>query len=219
VRPLPSRLLVVTDRKLSSRSVRDTVEAAMQGGAGWFWLRDRDLCEAEREDLAKQLMGAVQGRAVLTIGSDVQLAARVGAHGVHLPAHADVRAARVDLGPDVFIGVSAHSERDVHEATRAGADYATLSPMFPSASKPGYGPALDVDAIARAGACGLPILALGGVTPANAASCLDAGAAGVAVMGGISGALDPRAATEAFIATIRGSEAVIWPDAGKVRHA
>jgi thiamine-phosphate pyrophosphorylase len=219
VRPLPCRLLVVTDRKLSSRSVLDTVEAAMQGGAGWFWLRDRDLCEAEREDLAKQLMRAVQGRAVLTIGADVQLALRVGAHGVHLPARADVRAARADLGPDVFIGVSAHSERDVYEATSAGADYATLSPVFPSASKPGYGPALDVDAIARAGACGLPILALGGVTQANAARCLNAGAVGVAVMGGISGALDPRAETAALLNAIEGREAVIWPDAGKVRHA
>jgi thiamine-phosphate pyrophosphorylase len=126
-----------------------------------------------------------------------------------------VRAARADLGPDVFIGVPAHSERDAGDAMSAGADYATLSPIFPSASKPGYGPALDVDAIARAAACGLPILALGGVTPANAASCLDAGAAGVAVMGGISGAVDARNETAALLNAIEGREAFVWPDAGK----
>jgi thiamine-phosphate pyrophosphorylase len=196
-------LLVVTDRKLSSRPVLDTVGAAMAGGAKWFWLRDRDLRDAEREQLARELMRAVKGRAFLTIGADVQLALRVGAHGVHLPASADVNAARACLGPEVFIGVSAHCEGDVQSAMSAGADYATLSPIFPTASKPGYGPALDVAAIAQAGACGLPILALGGVTPANIASCLDAGAAGVAVMGGIAGALDPRSETATFLHSIR----------------
>jgi thiamine-phosphate pyrophosphorylase len=215
VKPLPCRLLVVTDRKLSARPVRDTVEAAMQGGAQWFWLRDRDMSEGDREQLAKELMRTVQGRAVLTVGADVQLALRVGAHGVHLPARADVGAARAGLGPEAFIGVSAHCERDVQAAMSAGADYATLSPVFPSASKPGYGPALDVDAIARAGACGLPILALGGVTKANAGGCRDAGAAGVAVMGGISGALDPRAETAALLKAIVGPEALMWPEADK----
>jgi thiamine-phosphate pyrophosphorylase len=212
VKPLPCRLLVVTERKLSARPVLDTVEAAMQGGAAWFWLRDRDLSEGDREQLAKTLMRAVQGQAVLTIGADVQLALRVGAHGVHLPASADVGAARACLGPKAFIGVSAHCERDVHAAMSAGADYATLSPVFPSASKPGYGPALGVDAIARAGACGLPILALGGVTKANVAGCLDAGASGVAVMGGISGAPDPRAKTAALLKAIAGSEALTPPE-------
>jgi thiamine-phosphate pyrophosphorylase len=212
MRPLPCQLLVVTDRKLYARPVLDTVEAAMQGGAKWFWLRDRDLSEGDREQLARELMRAVQGRAVLTIGADVQLALRVRAHGVHLPAGSDVGAARACLGPEAFIGVSAHCERDVWGAMSAGADYATLSPVFPSASKPGYGPALDVEAIARAGACGLPILALGGVTKANAARCLGAGAAGVAVMGGISGGPDPCAETAALLKAIAGPEALTPPE-------
>jgi thiamine-phosphate pyrophosphorylase len=206
VKSLPCRLLVVTERKLSARPVLDTVEAAMQGGARWFWLRDRDLSEGDREQLAKALMRAVQGRAVLTIGADVQLALRVGARGVHLPASADVGAARACLGPEALIGVSAHCERDVQRAMSAGADYATLSPVFPSASKPGYGPALNGDAITRAGACGLPILALGGVTKDNAAACLDAGAPGVAVMGGIFSAPDPRAETAALLKAIAGPD-------------
>jgi thiamine-phosphate pyrophosphorylase len=215
VRSLPCRLLVVTDRKLSARPVLETVEGAMQGGAKWFWLRDRDLSEGDREQLAMALMRTVQGRAVLTIGANVQLARRVGAHGVHLPACADVGAARVCLGPEAFIGVSAHCERDVQRAMSAGADYATLSPVFPSASKPGYGPALDVDAIERASACGLPILALGGVTKANAARCLDAGAAAVAVMGAIFGALDPGAETAALLKAIEGRKTFVWPEADK----
>ncbi len=79
--------------------------------------------------------------------------------------------------------MSAHSLGDLRAARDAGADYATLSPIFPTSSKPGYGPALGLDALRAATALGLPVLALGGVTAAMALSCRDAGAAGAAVMG------------------------------------
>ena len=55
--------------------------------------------------------------------------------------------------------------------------------MFPSASKPGYGPALGLGALREAAGVGLPVLALGGVSVAAARSCVEAGAYGVAVMG------------------------------------
>ena len=78
---------------------------------------------------------------------------------------------------------------------RAGADYVTLSPIFLSDSKPGYGPALGLDvlaAAAEADAAPGPVVALAGITPDNAASCLAAGAAGIAVMGEIMRAEDPE---------------------------
>jgi len=59
----------------------------------------------------------------------------------------------------------------------------TLSPIFPTASKPGYGPVLGVAAIGPAANLGISVIALGGVTADRVQSCLDAGAAGVAVMG------------------------------------
>jgi len=73
----------------------------------------------------------------------------------------------------------------------AGADYVTVSPVFLTVSKPGYGPALGTDGLARivARVAG-PVIALGGVTAANAASCRAAGAQGVAVMGEVMRAAD-----------------------------
>ena len=86
-------------------------------------------------------------------------------------------AARVALGAGALIGVSAHDGAGAAAAVDAGADYVTLSPIFPSISKPGYGPALGLAAIREASAR-VPVLALGGVTHETVAECLDAGAAG-----------------------------------------
>jgi thiamine-phosphate pyrophosphorylase len=79
----------------------------------------------------------------------------------------------------------------VEAAVAAGADYVTLSPIFITASKPGYGPALGVAAIEAAAKLGVSVLALGGVTADAARPCLDAGAAGIAVMGEIMRSDDP----------------------------
>jgi len=92
-------------------------------------------------------------------------------------------AARRRLGQAALVGVSAHGLDDLRGARDAGGDYATLSPIFPSPSKPGYGPALGLAALHEAAGLGLPVLALGGVTAAAARACRDAGAHGVAVMG------------------------------------
>ncbi|RVU20656.1 thiamine phosphate synthase [Methylobacterium oryzihabitans] len=200
---LPSRLLVVTDRHGAATPLTDRVAAALAGGARWIWLRDRDLPEAERAALAEEVAGLV-GRAggSLAIGRDVELAARLGAGGVHLGGADGVPVARVRLGGGAVIGVSAHSLAEVAAARDAGADYATLSPIFATASKPGYGPALGLEALRAAAATGLPVLALGGIDPGTAASCRAAGASGVAVMGGVMAAEDPGAAVRALLAAL-----------------
>ncbi len=71
----------------------------------------------------------------------------------------------------------------------------TLSPIFATASKPGYGPALGLGALAAAGRIGLPVIALGGIGVATAAACRREGATGMAVMGGLMRATDPAAHT------------------------
>ncbi|KMO17976.1 thiamine monophosphate synthase, partial [Methylobacterium indicum] len=93
-----------------------------------------------------------------------------------------VAPARARLGRGALLGVSAHSLAEVRAAREAGADYVTLSPIFLTASKPGYGPALGLAALGEATAL-MPVVALGGLDPTTAPSCRAVGAAAVAVMG------------------------------------
>jgi thiamine-phosphate pyrophosphorylase len=204
-RAIPSPpLLVISDRTLCRGDVIDTLAASFRGGARWVMLREKDLPPDALRDLARRLVAAaVPFGASVLINGDAELALEVGAAGVHLPQGRSVALARRLLGADALIGVSAHSPAEVRAAETAGADYATLSPMFPTESKPGYGPALGRDEFARiARDVKFPLIALAGIDAANAGGCIAAGAAGVAVMGGIMRARDPAAATAALISAI-----------------
>jgi thiamine-phosphate pyrophosphorylase len=202
-------LLVISDRAQARRPLAMIAEAAFRGGCRWFSLREKDLPAGERRALLAALvaLGARFGAAV-TAHEDVAAVAATGAHGVHLPAGADPAAARVLL-PRALIGVSAHSAAEAAAMLQQGADYVTLSPIFASASKPGYGPALGLDGLAATVAAAKgPVVALGGVTAANAPLCLAAGARGVAIMGEIMRADDPRLAVAQLLRIFRD-------DAGK----
>ncbi len=132
---------------------------------------------------------------------DLDAAAALGI-GVHLPARGSLAAARRVLGADALIGISAHDPDEVAAAAAAGADYATLSPVFLTSSKPGYGPALGLGALR--GPWKLPVLALGGVDAGNVAACVEAGAAGVAVMGEAMRATSPKDFMTALLARLPG---------------
>ena len=185
-------LLVISDRRQARRPLTDIAEAAFRGGCRWFSLREKDLPASERRALLAELVELGRTfRAVVMAHDDIGAVEATGADGVHLPGGGDPAAARRRL-PRGLIGVSAHSADEAIAELRAGADYVTLSPIFLTDSKPGYGPALGLDALAAAAAIAPgPIVALGGITPNNAASCLAAGARGVAVMGEIMRAADP----------------------------
>jgi thiamine-phosphate pyrophosphorylase len=188
---LPGPLLVITDRYQARQPLEDIAAAVGRGGGRWLLFRDKDLAAPARRDLALRLaaIAAEQGFA-LSVSADIEVAAAVGAAGVHLQAVGQVASARERLA-DAIIGVSAHSLADVVAAAGAGADYVTLSPIFITESKPGYGPALGIESLRTAAALGIPVLALAGVTAATAGACLAAGASGVAVMGEVMRAQDP----------------------------
>jgi thiamine-phosphate pyrophosphorylase len=194
-------LFVISDRAQARRPLAAVAEAAFLGGCRWFSLREKDLPAAERCVLLAALV-ALGDRfgAVVTVHEDVAAAAATGARGIHLPGGANPAAARARL-PGALVGVSAHSAAEAAALLRQGADYVTLSPIFASASKPDYGPALGLDGLAAAAAAGGPVIALGGVTPENAPLCIAAGARGVAVMGEVMRASDPRRAVERLLCT------------------
>lgn len=173
---LPVRLpplLVLTDRAQCPGSLVDAAGAAVDAGARAVVLREKDLSEAGRAELAEQL------RAVLAPVGGVLIVAGTRGDAVHLSA----RDALPTPIPAV-VGRSCHDASEVRTAGDEGCDYVTLSPVYATASKPGYGPALGPSGLAALTTVATPpVYALGGVHPPDVADCLAAGAAGIAVMG------------------------------------
>jgi thiamine-phosphate pyrophosphorylase len=200
--PVPA-LLVISDRRQASLPLDQIAGQAFTAGCRWFSLREKDLPVVERRALLGELVGVGHrfGAAVM-VHDDVEAAAAEGADGVHLPSRGNIAAARSRL-PQALIGASAHSAEEATAMLQAGADYVTASPVFVSASKPGYGPALGLDGLARivAAARG-PVLALGGITEGNAAGCLTAGACGIAVMGEVMRSTEPSISVQQLLRVI-----------------
>jgi thiamine-phosphate pyrophosphorylase len=182
VRPLPDPpLLLITDRHQAGGDLVTVVAACVAAGCRWVSLREKDLPRDHQSALLMRLRPVLaQVGGVLTVHGDMALGSLC--NGVHLPDGGDIVTARTLLGPHALIGASCHDRDGVAAAARNGADYATLSPIFMTPSKPGYGPALGPTVLSG---LPLPTLALGGVDGGNAGACIGAGAAGVAVMGTI----------------------------------
>ena len=197
--PVPP-LLVISDRRQARRPLDEVAEAVFAGGCRWFSLREKDLTPEERRVLLGELVSL--GRrfgAVVTAHEDIEAVVAIGADGVHVPGGGNPDAVRARL-PGALIGASAHSADEAAALLRAGADYVTVSPVFMTASKPGYGPALGLEALASVAARSPgPVVALGGITPENAAQCIAAGARGVAVMGEVMRSVDPQATVERIL--------------------
>ncbi len=198
---LPS-LVLLTDRRAAEaqgHTLVSTVAAAVEAGARAVLLREKDLPARHRLRLAQELRHAMAGSdARLGIASDPHLAARAHIDWVHLSA-------TDPFPPDqLLVGRSCHDLADVRNAASEGCDYATVSPVAPSASKPHYGPALGAERLAEIcqAAAPLPVYALGGVDAANAESWLTAGAQGVVTMGAVMAAADPADATRQLLATL-----------------
>ena len=190
---IPSGVVVLTDRRLAARPLVEVVAAAVRGGAGWVILREKDLRYAERRVLADSIRAVVPVGRLVIAGPDP-----LGGDAVHLSATDPVPR---DVG---LVGRSCHGVPRLSTE-----DYVTLSPVYPTLTKPGYGPALGPSrAAALAG--GVPWLALGGVhSPRRAAACAAAGASGIAVLGAVMRAGDPERLTrelaEAFADAAAGA--------------
>src|SRR5206468_8211399 len=117
----------------------------------------------------------------LIVASDAELAGALGATAVHLAATDPAGALQIPHGR------SCHDAAEVRAAVAEGAAYVTVSPMFATSSKPGYGPAIGETGLRTLTdeAAGVPVYALGGVIPDRVTACTAAGAAGVAVMGAV----------------------------------
>jgi thiamine-phosphate diphosphorylase len=192
------RLHAVTDRQVLSLPDFATRARAI-AAAGDVALHARAGSVDARQLIALANLLLETGALVL-VNDRADVAPLVAAGGVHLPAAGlpvgDVRAM---LGPDVLIGRAAHSASEAREAHEAGADYVFLGPIWPTASHPERVP-LGVDAIAAAAPA--RVVAIGGVTPARAAACREAGAWGVAAISALWRASDSGAAAQEFLLSL-----------------
>ena len=197
-------LLVITDRRQAHTPLSELASQALAGGCRWISIREKDLPRQQQIDLVHTLTSRLTGADIcLTIHGSAELAAAAGAQGVHLPSGSDARAARTVLGPARLIGVSVHNAAQTLLLDPALVDYAVAGPAFETASKPGYGPPLGVAGIAAlASETPVPIIAIGGISPASVPDLRRAGAAGIAVMGGVMRARDPAEEVRSLIAAL-----------------
>jgi thiamine-phosphate pyrophosphorylase len=135
------------------------------------------------------------------VNDDVALAEAVHADGVHLGEHdADISAARARLGAAAIIGSSCYDDiARAEAAARAGASYIAFGAFFPSPTKPNARRATP-HLLRDSARFGLPRVAIGGITPDNAAPLVAAGADLIAVISGVFEAPDPIAAARACAA-------------------
>jgi thiamine-phosphate diphosphorylase len=198
-------LLVLTDRRQACRPLPAVVASAVDGGARAIVLREKDLPEPERQRLAGEL------RSVLPSDGLLIVAGRGAGDAVHLPAGAPVPVPR-----PAIVGRSCHNAAEIDASSDV--DYVTASPIFPTPSKPGYGPPLGLAGLLRLTAPGTPVYALGGITERNAAGCRQAGAAGIAVMGTIMRATDAGSVVRHLLAAWHGAARHVEARHGAARH-
>lgn len=175
------------------------VAAALRGGAAVIQYRAKRPLDPLGE--AKALLGLCRQASIpLIINDDLELAAGIGADGVHLGRDDGSPAvARQRLGPEAIIGVSCYDsvERAI-QAVEEGADYVAFGRFFPSATKPGAPCAhLEILNLARQ-QVRVPLVAIGGITLDNGGTLLAAGADLLAVVEGVFGGDDPEAAVRGF---------------------
>ncbi len=193
-------LCYVTDRhalsEAEARQAQETflpkIEAAAAAGVDWIQIREKNLSgrdcglltrEALQRAAKSTASNAAPTRILVNDRQDVALSERAG--GVHLgedslPLLEAKRLVNAQAqGQDFLIGVSCHSL----EAASGGANYLFFGPVFPTPSKAAFGAPQGLDRLAEVcRAVSIPVLAIGGITLANASDCLAAGASGIAAI-------------------------------------
>jgi len=185
---LPTRgLYAITkpDNKTTDALLNE-VAAAIRGGAVIVQYRDKNPIDAV-VTAAKLLELCRQHAVPLIINDNIELAANIGADGVHLgQTDGNIALAKQRLSKDAIIGVSCYNSLELAiTAETEGANYVAFGRFFPSTSKPLAAPA-QLQTLHKAKAkLNIPIVAIGGILPENGQSLLKAGADMLAVIGGL----------------------------------
>lgn len=200
---ITDRTAFAPDEPTRRRRLLDKIFEAARAGVNYIQLREKDLSIRELESLAREASTILtemklddrDWRTALLINSRTDVALAVGADGVQLRSDdvspesvreiwnqcGAVAAAHETSPAEPLIGVSCHSPEEVKRAANNGASFAVFAPVFEKKDAPNTRPT-GLTQLAEACKSTIPVLALGGITVANAQSCLDAGAAGIAAI-------------------------------------
>lgn len=196
-----SGLYAVTPDLADTALLLTRTEAALAGGVKLVQYRNKTAGENLRRDQAAALRELCRRHdAALIINDHIELACEIDADGVHVGTDdANVAEARRQLGPDKIIGASCYNDLQYAQSAAAqGADYVAFGSFFASAIKPGAVRApLTILRSARR-QFELPVVAIGGITLANAGDLIRAGANAVAVISAVFAAPDVEAAARQF---------------------
>ena len=208
------QLCLVTDRALANgRSLGGIVAAAVKGGVTLVQLREKTASTRafiEQARVLKRLLAPL--RVPLLINDRIDVALAAGADGAHVGQQdMPVALARQLLGPAAIIGLSITELGQVRDRDVELADYLGVGPIFAQSTKLDATPPLGLDGLAEVRrASSKPIVAIGGVSAANADAVRSAGADGIAVVSAIMGADDPRVAAAALVSA---------PKAGRLKSS
>jgi thiamine-phosphate pyrophosphorylase len=177
-----------------------TAERAVAGGATVVQLRLKDAATAEVVAAGEPILVACRAAGVaFVVNDDVKAALRLGADGAHL-GRDDAGAERA-LAAELLLGLSAAGVEEALAAEAAGASYVGAGPVWATPSKPDADEPLGLEGLAAiCAAVEVPVVAIGGVDASNAAECIRAGAAGVAVIRAVAELRALRAAVDGALA-------------------
>lgn len=201
-------LYLVTDRALcGGRSLEDVVLRSVKGGARYVQIREKDQTTREFVEEALRIKEILAPfRVPLIINDRVDVALAVGAGGVHVGQDdMPFEMARSLMGPGAIVGLSVETWEDVEEAEKLDCDYIGVSPVFATPTKTDTKGAWGLDGLAKIRAFSRhPLVAIGGINPANAAQVVEAGADCLAVVSAICAADDPEAVSRELAALMEG---------------
>jgi thiamine-phosphate pyrophosphorylase len=200
-RPALRGLYAVTPDEAHTATLLAQVAAALEGGARTIQYRNKTASPALRLEQGRALKALCDAhRAALIVNDFPDLALEIDAAGVHLGAgDGALPLAREQLGASKLIGVSCYNRLDLAlDAQAGGADYVAFGSFFASRVKPGavHAPIALLEQARRE--LDVPIVAIGGITIANARELVDAGADALAVISAVFGAADVKAAAQSF---------------------
>jgi thiamine-phosphate pyrophosphorylase len=189
---------------------------AAKGGATILQLRDKHSDGRAMVERARAIIAKLAGTGVpLLINDRVDVAVAAGAQGVHLgQTDIEPKDARAMLGEDAIIGRSLTNEAHIDAMRGEPVDYGVIGGVFPTHNKDDAGEPIGVDGLARLVELArslkvtVPIGAIAGITEANAAQVIGAGADGIAVIGAIFSRPDPQSAARGLRRIVDGALAL-----------